>query len=196
VTLPEVVSFYTPSYKAEADRLIASLDRHDMDYYIKPMDDTGSWETNCNLKPDFIEYALRFLNRPVLWIDADGELMEIPSLLDGIDADFAVHQNHRGFHSGTLYFAPTDGARRLLDKWRIMAKARPRIWDQVLLKQAWDSLTEKPRTLWLPVPYLTKIDNPRGAVVLHHQAARRLKRKRGGGAGGRASCPRGAVVLR
>lgn len=151
-----------------------------MDCVIEPIEDRGAWELNCNQKPPFIRRMLIEWDRPVLWIDADGEIMQRPSIFETVEADFAVckRKGKLGFGSGTLYFTPR--ALLLVSLWCEYAARHPMEWDQRLLQRAWEALQAmqmEPTTEWLPPSYLQKIDNPKGAVILHHQASRRTRRR-------------------
>lgn len=175
--LPVVVSFATPKYESYMGRLRRSLAALGCDSYTEVREDRGSWERNCNQKPEFIFEQLAARRKPIIWLDADAELMAVPELFRDAQFDFAVcNRKDLGFGSGTLYFSPR--ALHLVALWRELALRKPKLWDQRLLESAWHSLVEcklEPTTQWLPISYLTKIDNPEGAVVLHHQASRTHK---------------------
>ncbi|MBL8386760.1 MAG: FkbM family methyltransferase [Hydrogenophaga sp.] len=186
---PVVVSFYTKDtpYEEQARGLVASIEAlgDDVPYCVVGIDSAGSWEANCSLKPGFILQCLRELQRPVLWVDADARLNARPSVPPTFD--FAVHKyDGWEFASGTAYFAHSDAAIRLLERWIELSRQRPLIWDQMLLDQAWAECTGDGTlvTGWLPEPYTHIFDNPaaeaqRAApVVTHYQASRAVVNKR------------------
>jgi hypothetical protein len=176
---PTVISFATEQYAGHLERLVRSLEGFGLPHHVVQQKSRGSWVSNCNLKPAFIAKELVTREAPVLWLDADAEVVQYPALFEGPDFDFAVcNRPTLGFGSGTLYFGPR--ALYLAALWQELAIRSPEQWDQRLLQQAWqdlESLGLPPRTYWLPETYLQKIDHPEGAVILQHQASRELKGK-------------------
>ena len=180
----KIVSFFTPDneYADHAAKLVASLDRFGLDYEIDAIASQGPWEFNCALKPRFILEKWIASDVPIVWIDADATIEAIPSLFNEIDADFAIHKwQGWQFGSGTIYFAKTPLAARLLDQWVRRCEADPATWDQTHLQSAWcDIASQAPlRTAWLPRSYLQIFDASQdGApVVKHWQASRKPKRE-------------------
>lgn len=178
---PLVVSFHTPGepYPSFARRLAASCARHGLECRVDELPDQGAWVENVAARGPFLEERMRELDRPLLWIDADGEVEAEPALLDGAEADFAVHTIERGwefkpvgrepmtlpaawprelgprwFLGGTLFFNATPAAKELLELWAAACRARPRGYQQWLLQEAWCRVPElRLRTLWLPQGY-------------------------------------------
>jgi len=121
---PTIISFYTdtweyPKYAAE---LVASCDRLGLDHYVVELSDSGVWIENTRKKPRFILDTINKLQRPVVWMDADGSLYKLPTLFEGkIDADFGAVTNNwdrqRQWHVCTLFFNYTDLGISLLTKW-------------------------------------------------------------------------------
>lgn len=93
MTLPIVISFYTlrTPYAQEVQRLRASCERFGIERAIAAMEPRGSWERNCALKAPFIQDRLESLKRPVLWIDADGEIVGPISCFANAAYDLACH---------------------------------------------------------------------------------------------------------
>lgn len=138
------VSFFTKDYWQPAARLIQSLKAHDLDHEVAQMPDTGRWIWNCAMKPKFIHQMLtRYSDRPVVWTDADSVLRTDPVYFEQgeIKADAVVCEYKwlRGRHetlSGTIWFAPTDGARRLVDIWAALQLSDTEKPDQQVLAKA------------------------------------------------------------
>ena len=178
-SFPVVISFATPSYHLFRDQLVRSLVRFGLEHQVVLKDDQGSWERNCNQKPAFIFEELVRRNAPVLWLDADAEVVEYPVLFSDPDFDFAVCKRPElGFGSGTVYFGPR--AIHLAALWQELALRSPQEWDQRLLESAsrvLEAANCAPSTFFLPESYLQKIDHPEGAVILQHQASRTMRRQ-------------------
>ena len=132
------------------------------------------------MKPAFIKrMRKKHRKRRVVWVDADAVIQKRPDLflcLNG--ADFAAHTLAGELLSGTLYFAPTSRATRLLTRWVAEQEATPTEWDQRTLVRALDGW--KGERADLPAEYCRIFDNRKQAdvvpVIQHMQASRLLKR--------------------
>lgn len=181
--LPLIVSAFTRNtpYEQEADRLRASLERLDLEHEIVPLEDRGSWNSNCALKPGAIASVHNRAERPVLWVDADAVVHDRPELLRGTSADFAVHL-HDGWilNSATVYFGQSFFAERLLREWMHLCETFPEQNDQVHLDSAWEAVSRiiPIQTRWLPYSYAKIFDVPcprsEPPIIEQFQASRRL----------------------
>ncbi len=77
---PIVISFYTYKtfYEKEAARLLSSCDRVGLEHQIVGIDPFGKWHEHVCYKPFFIYKKLLELKRPLLWLDADAEIVRKP----------------------------------------------------------------------------------------------------------------------
>lgn len=188
-------SFFTPDYVEPASRLVNSLHKHELDYDVQKVPDTGTWMTNCARKPKWIYEALeRHAGRPVVWTDADSEVMQKPLAFEldatGVKGDAAVceytwrqYAKQETF-SGTLWFAPTPGAKRLVDIWAALQTVSPREMDQrVLARAVMLARAEGVVVSVLPVEYCFIFDLHRAEwpearpVFQHYQFSRVRKHK-------------------
>lgn len=197
---PTVLSFFTPDgpYPQMAARLERSCKRFGLNHLIAEVESQGSWIKNVAQKAAYILRWARSLGGPVLWIDADGELVGAPELLYDRSADFAVYADAKPrkwkpigrdeklelpldwpgspkwFLTGTLYFGATPHALAFLEEWAREAAERPRAYQQLLLQEVWCRV--RPDTFWLPQSY-TKIRNmiwkpgEQGPEVIVHDLA-------------------------
>ena len=191
----KVVSLYTPNYEPYAARLQRSLAKHGIENYVLADLPEMSWFEAIHCKAGFIWDVLRESEEPVLWLDADAEVVQHLDLLEGDlifgeEADFAVFRRDypsNVFRSGTIWFGPTPAAIALAAEWlrrtalhRYDAGGRN---DQQLLFDAWGAAPDDLRTKWLPIGYCQKTDeredDPSCGVppdphptILHHQASR------------------------
>lgn len=190
--LPIVVNCYTTGtpYEIEVENLRASLDKLGMEHEIIGVPSHGTWEKNCAFKSQFIFDMYKRLDRPVLWVDADAVVNELPMLLAGAEADFAIGKTLGWqFNSGTAYFNRTPLGELLLKTWVECCRQDPKIWDQIHLDRAWEEITAKNSlyTQWLPQTYVKIFDMPWEsrllvasndtcrAVIEQFQASRRFK---------------------
>ena len=173
-------------YVAELAELEETLAHFGLDKFLPILPNRGSWEKNCIQKMDVIAEAMRtHPDRPVVWVDADARIKQTPHLLLTMqhEVDFAVHYCHTRrqknvLNSGTLYFAPTKQARKLMERWEIKNKENPDEWDQRNLQAA--TKFWRGNTYELPVEYCAihnsieeKCDRP---IIEQFQASRRLKK--------------------
>ena len=109
---PIVISGYTVKshlgdyYKRATHRLTESLIKYDMQHIIYPLKSVDDWTTGCSLKPALILETLKAFKRPVLWIDADGEVFKYPKIFENAKFDIALRKVGGHWLSGTLYFSP------------------------------------------------------------------------------------------
>ncbi|MBU2977956.1 FkbM family methyltransferase [Alteromonas sp. C1M14] len=175
---PKIISFYTDDsiYAKRAEVFLQSLNDLKIDnYYVEKIESGKNWEENCSYKAKFIEKCLKEFKEPVLWIDIDTVVNDIP-LIPQL-ADFAIHLwDGWEFATGTVFFNYTDGGLKLVSCWTDLAATKPVLWDQMLLDEAW-SLTSRKHdlvTYWLDKRYTYIYDS--GAVehpiVTHLQASR------------------------
>lgn len=191
---PVVVSWWAgDAYKPHADRLIRSLRRqgfHNWIMFTSSLDPRG-WEANCNRKPRAIQFAMRLLKRPVLWLDADAECVRYLSdaclIPKGCDAVLMrPNRAHPGrwplvnstLMSGTMGFGYTVGADFLLRRWADECEKNPSAYDQetlatILAEPEYADLgfvvkDLDPRLICVP-DLMPDVKDP---IVIHHQASR------------------------
>jgi len=195
---PMVISFYTTDtlYQLEVQNLIESCQRYGVAHQIEGVGSFGSWELNCAYKPFFIYRKLQELQRPVLWIDADGMFIRSPQILEVFKKDFAVRINEelQVVHpskviSSTIYANYTSGACRLLQTWAhrchneiTRVDRKEEFWDQMALRDALYFEEHGADFETLPREYTKIIDHPGDQehvlepVIEHYQASRRYKK--------------------
>jgi hypothetical protein len=178
VTPPLFVSFFTPTYTAEAAGLVESLESFGLPFDVRPVPDRGSWHLNTAFKATFLRKLREERPRtPLIFLDADARVMERPRLFSGLDRyDLAAHY-FRGTElaSGTLYLSPTPESYELVRRWEWRCQRQPELLDQRALQieaEAMPGLT----TYRLPAAYCFIHDLSNGeAVVLHRQMSRTLR---------------------
>lgn len=176
------ISHFTPEYRREAAKLIASLACLPIDYHVQPIASLGSWWANVHCRPSFLLAMLDvYPGRDIVWIDADGIVRRYPELLDSLDRgrwEVAVHFR-KGVEllGGTMWVANTEAGRRLMAAWAEYDASRLQFKEQYNL-QALLRIRREFRVAELPATYCQIFDLMRGAgepVIEHFQASRRMR---------------------
>lgn len=176
----KIISYYTPQYKSVADSLVASLERLTMPFFVKEIEEQGSWDKNCHYKPKFILEQL-FYEDAVVWTDADSVVNAEPLLFYDLDCDIAFHRfKGKELLSGTVYFKNTQNTYDLLEKWIEMNDYFPQQFDQKNLDMAISSM-DSLKIYELPPEYCCIYDLSRDyyggmtPVIEHFQASRQFR---------------------
>lgn len=188
---PLYVSFYTigNGYEAEAAELVRSLVAHRLPHCVRGVRLHGStWRSATQYKAEFLrDMQNKYPDRPLVWLDADARVRARPRLFDYLDCHFAAHwYRHAEMLSGTLYFAPGETARKLVEQWiaRNLEKPDGRCAEQRNLARV-AARTRGLRVLNLPAEYAwidggREVDmsarayGRRHPVIVQEQASRRL----------------------
>lgn len=185
---PIFVSFYTPDYAEDAAELESSLLQFGLTPDIDAYEGRGDWLKNCAFKSEFIrDKLLEHEGRPVVWIDADGVVLQRPSLFFEIDCDFAAHWlRDEELISATMYWGNTPKSWELAQEWVEECRRHPQRWDQRTLNGALQRVhgvkVERlpPTYNWISEdgePDISeRIYGPMEPTILQTQASRRLKR--------------------
>lgn len=192
-SMPVVISFYTVNtpYEQEVMRLINSCERLDLEHCIEGRESKRSWEENCGVKPFYILEKLNQLKRPILWVDADGAFLKMPSFDQFASFDFSVRivdflpKSHREkVISNTVFVNYTPQGLSIVERWgksfQRKLKNDPKIWDQEVLR---DIVLKEKNAKILPMPLayskIYDLDAHRieqeKVIIEHYQASRLFK---------------------
>ena len=189
---PIFVSYYTKGsiYETEAQDLIKSLDKLELQHDICAIEDRGSWSANCCYKPEFLLKKLEEHGGPVVWVDADSVVLQNPDFFDDCYADVALYVNdhvepsdNAKILTGTMFANNTASAKKLLELWqkegeRMLESFKGRVLDQVALRRVvlhYPTIVEMKR---LPERYIRIVrnredrENTSDGVIVHYQASR------------------------
>ena len=176
----KIISYYTPQYTEVANRLRESLERHRFDFFIKSIDDQGSWDKNTHYKPIFIKECLKNEDA-VIWTDADSVLRQEPLLFHELTCDIAFHRfKGQELLSGTVFFRNTPNTQELLDIWIEFNNRFPDQFDQKNLDLAVNCIKNL-KIYTLPPEYVCIFDLSRQyyggmtPVFEHFQASREYR---------------------
>ncbi len=193
-----VVSFHTPDerYSTYAERLRQSCGKLGMPFLIVEMAQYyDTWVEMVSLKPQFMRHAMTKTNGPILWVDADGVLVQRPeALMPPWDIDFGIHakdrrhrswrpigreletlpdewpfEDTRWFMTGTIFVNNTGPGQTFLRDWERLATAEPKAYQMLLCQRAWCMC--KPRTVWLPETYCDVYGRSKNPVIMHELAS-------------------------
>jgi len=121
----KVIGYYTKNtlYETQAENLIKSLDKLQLDYDIEGVVSTGTWQGNTRLKAKFIKKMLnKHPDYSILYVDADAIVRSTPDILYDLTCDVAVRWENFSWRpneclSGTIYMANNDKTKKLCDLW-------------------------------------------------------------------------------
>jgi len=152
---PLIVSAYTVDshlgdyYKRASFRLANSLLKFDLPFVIFPLKGAKNWLKNCALKPTVILYCLNKWDRPILWIDIDGEVFKFPSLFENFDAEIGLCSYGGHWLTGTLYIKPS--AKHFIAKWKEITTDKEA--DEVTLLHLYRKQNNNPKLKLIPRVY-------------------------------------------
>jgi len=192
--IPLVVSYYSKKtpYEKEAEKLINSCKRFNIEHHVEGIEDRGSWKENCAYKPYFMKKKMKEFQRPLLWVDADAVFLQGLKFEEFMFSDLVFYYDLNikdarfAAFAGTVYINATAGGHESLDLWchfsdEIIKKTgEPTPYlDQVSLYFA---ILSKPSFNYaeLPVIYAKVFDrhihglDPSEVVIEHNQVSRRL----------------------
>lgn len=189
---PTVVTFYTRNtpYEQEAQRLESSCRRFGIRFRSYATDSTGSWERNTQQKPQIIRQALDDTTEDILWVDADGTIMNQPTLFRNYQPDIGYPQVDWSKHScgrndtetlsGTIYFRNNKKVKSFVDAWIASTKRHPTWVDQQSFSATLRKWRKKLHTEMLPEQYCQIFDTMADTgepIIEHYQASRRLRER-------------------
>ncbi len=200
MTMPLFISYFTPEYHRHAQRLISSLNTYELEHEVMPIEGFGKWKLNCLHKAEFIRTTIQAFERPVVWVDADAELMKYPGLFHlmiNAKIDHSAHDTfqwpgHRKIEylSGTMFFNYTPKVLEMLD--RVVEVMSEGSYNYAGDQEYFGLINKEfcglyPETKWrfttLPRSYCQIENAPRmkgvDDVILHHQASRTLRHRIG-----------------
>ena len=199
INRPIVVSFFTKGtgYEKEIKRLEESCHKFGLEYDFLGVENLGTWRKNIHSR---IKILLGFLDkhtgRDILYIDADGAILNYPVLFDNFQEDFGAVEIDRQRYfpgtwnksiwseairgkfeilGGTMYFKNNKNARAMLEEWEKLDAPMDTVLSQVHLQKAIDSVPGF-KFKKLPDNYCQIFDIMASAgepVIEHYQASRR-----------------------
>ena len=175
----QIISFYTSDYRIIAERLIRSLQGYK--YTVEEIDDKGTWHANANYKPAFILNKLLEKKTPVLWLDADAEVVGDISYFDTLSCDIGVHKyNNVEMLTSTVFFAFNTKVLCFIVDWMYECKNNPVDFygDQRNFQKVLETIDLNVE--YIPAKYAKIYDlmkDVEDARVVQHQASRHYKNK-------------------
>ena len=183
------VSYWTGPYQKAAARLKASLDKLGLTSDINEIPDKG-WQANVRHKPT---YVLEMLKKhsdayAVVWIDADGDVVQKPTVFWEIEDDLAVrflHWNAKNVDellSGTMFVRNSEAMLKAMEEWieeLANAPANLSCPEQRVLQDMLPRLAIKVKSLDEPYCRILRDGGRRGvpadSVIVHYQFSRETR---------------------
>jgi len=188
-------TLYEESFKKVLE---PSLIKYGLDYKVYPVVNNYRWNINVAKKPSIILHALQEFKEPIVVVDVDAKITNIPLLFNTIDVDkydmachyldWATWYNkpsvRKELLTGTLWFNYNGKVITLLKEWDTICSAH-NCADQLPLESLIQNKYQHIRKFDLPLDYVyitslpdgkepfVKVDKP---VISHYQASRSAKR--------------------
>jgi hypothetical protein len=106
--------------------------------YSEQLPSLGSYAMNCLRKPKFILDCLNKFKEPLIWIDADSKINELPIELDNLEEDIACVEKSNGCpESALIYFNNTDNSKQFIIEWMNRCSVDVPELDHPVLKEMW-----------------------------------------------------------
>lgn len=117
------MNFYTYNngYKKFADKLITSLKKFNLSYYIYEIHDLNDKWVEVKIHKGFpiLEVMKKFPNRNIVWVDADSIIEKDPVLFNEIDADLSVsyvpHMNQT--NTAVIFIRNNEYMIKFINEW-------------------------------------------------------------------------------
>lgn len=168
-------------YEQEVETLRDSLEKFGLSYIIYEIPNQGTWVRNTQEKVKYMFRALEDYKCPIVWVDADAEILKKPEYFKNVNNDIQFYQIKEwdDYLIGTLFLNYNLRVREFLTTWiyncDINNLSAQKVFKNVI-KQAKNLDVGN-----LPVEYikifdneLQKCDDP---VIVHNQASRRFKKE-------------------
>lgn len=119
------ISFYsnrsgTNYYSTMYERMKSRLDELDATYHIEELESKDNYMLNCLMKPQFILDCIKKFDEPLVWVDIDCTVNQLPDEFDSVETDIAFalreHDNQTP-HSALLFFNNTEKSIAFLEEW-------------------------------------------------------------------------------
>lgn len=172
------ISYYSdipPStfYKDCANKLKYRIEELGGKIHIEQLPNLGSYAFNCLKKPKYILECLQKFNQPLIWIDADSLVKQLPIEMDNIDADVACVEKPNGCpESALIYFNNTNGSIQFLSSWISGCSVDKPELDHPVLKELWFGVSNEKRKS-LPDSICSVRDDSKIKIILSNTVGKR-----------------------
>lgn len=187
-----VVGYYTVNtpYEKEKEILVKSCEKFNLKYFLKPVENFGSWQKNTQYKVNFLKDCLeQFKDERLVYVDCDAEFLKYPLDLYTLNCDISVRWEtfRRGILeclSGTIFFKCNDNVRNLFNLWEYYNGLYPNVFEQENLGKAIKTLQSQENINYqlLPAEYCFVFDHHKKLypkmepIIEHHQKSREFKK--------------------
>lgn len=137
------ISYYSdipPSifYKTSAFNLKKRIEELGGKIYIEELENLGNYGKNCLRKPKFILDCINKFDKPIIWIDADSLVKELPTEMNNLNVDVACIEKPNGCpESALIFFNNTQKSKEFIQRWIDGCSVDECELDHPVLKQIW-----------------------------------------------------------
>src|SRR5438105_15632315 len=184
------ISYYTKDtlYEKDAMRLKASCENFGLEHCIEGIDSFGKWHQHTLFKPTFILNKLLTLKKPLVWVDADAEIVKQPLFFSTLKAplSFRIFDHWPEGHpcrvyDGTVYFDYCPEVIDFVQEWHQICESAVKEGTVTNDQHVFGLLLLKTNIPFIPLPkgYATIFDEPDGEkerYIVHYQASRLYKK--------------------
>jgi hypothetical protein len=125
-------------YSDSAKKLKQTIESMGGRIHIEQLPNLGSYGLNCLRKPKFILDCLEKFNEPIIWIDADSEINQLPIEIVDTDVDICCVVKSNGCpESALIYFNNTEKSKEFLKSWISGCSVDVPELDHPVLKDLW-----------------------------------------------------------
>jgi len=111
-------------YQHLSERLLKSMNEFGLNYLAMSYEPSLEWTENCAVKPSLIEKAMKVHDGPVVWIDADAELISYPYEMLSVPEDsydFAAREvsetGESKYLTSSIWFSGSENSKAMVQKW-------------------------------------------------------------------------------
>lgn len=185
---PVVISYFTTGtlYEKEVEALRISCEALGLEYRIEGIAPFGKWHEHTCYKPIYILQKMEELKRPLLWIDADAQIVQKPLFAWDCDLALRLYEEYPPDHpsypvTGTLYFGDTPEALSFVQSWAQAAQKALREKEFTVDQQLFGRilLKSQAKVQVLPAGYAAIFDenlSEKETFIIHYQASRLYKK--------------------
>jgi hypothetical protein len=161
-------------YKDCAGKLKQKIEQLGGKIYIEELPNLGSYAANCLRKPKYILECLEKYKQPLIWIDADSVVNQLPIEFDNIDADVACVEKANGCpESALIYFNNTEKTKQFLEKWTEGCSTDKPELDHPVLKDLWYNKNYKEKRVSLPDTICSVRNDSKVQIILSNTIGKR-----------------------
>lgn len=197
----KVLTAYNNAYRELGSECVASANEFGYDTVVHQISDSFQVEKMSDgytsmavFKPQVIYDALKAYNEPILWLDADTEMLKQPDFGDMKEFDIAVAVRKKQhevvfdrasyrqgwYNAGVILLNNTDITIRFMELWKYLTawKRNDQLSLNILLSGHFPHFYNDPIRI-KKLPYTYNDSEPDDNTIIHHKKVSRSQKKNG-----------------